>query len=311
MKVLTIDIGGTFIKYAVMDEASSILHKAKVKTPLNGRDSLISTIAEIFDNINTDEDIEGISVSMPGIIDSKNGYIVMGGALEYNNDFYFRNALHQKCPYVNITINNDAKCAAQAEATVGALKDVKDGVVLIFGTMVGGGIVINHKVRQGINFSAGEVSYMITDRDSDPTYDTVMGNRCGTPNLCKQFANKKGIAIDEVDGIKVFEAVNSGDIDAIDVLEDFTKNIAVQIFNIQTLFDPEKIAIGGGISAQPIFVEYIKRHLELMYAKSPYFVPHANVVGCKYGNDANLVGALQCYKYEYENSRKGVQQAVH
>lgn len=298
MKVLAVDIGGTFIKYATMDEDSWMYKKGKIPTPQTGREELVETIGALFDRFHSEEKVEGIAISMPGIIDSKNGYVSMGGALAYNTDFYFRNALQERCPVAKITIDNDAKCAAQAEASVGALKDVKDGVVLIFGTMIGGGIVLNHRVRQGVHFAAGEVSYIISDRNADPAYDTVWGNRCGTPYLCSLFAEKKGIDAAEVDGIRVFEAVKSGDEDGIAALTEYTKNIAVQIFNLQTIIDPEKFAIGGGISAQPIFIEYIKRHLERMYEASPYFVPHAEVVGCKYGNDANLVGALQCYRKE-------------
>lgn len=295
MKILSVDIGGTFIKYAVMDEDSGMYEKGKIPTPQNGREALIETIGTLFDEHNAEGKLEGIAISMPGIIDAKNGYVSMGGALAYNNDFYLRNALHGRCPSARITVCNDAKCAAQAEASIGALKDVRDGVVLIFGTMVGGGIVLNHRVRQGNHFAAGEVSYILSDRDADPDYDTVWGKRCGTPALCRMFAERKEIDVKEVDGVRVFKAVNAQDPNGIAALTEFTKNVAVQIFNMQTILDIDRFAIGGGISEQPIFIAYIKRHLEQMYAKSPYFVPHAEVVACKYGNDANLIGALQIY----------------
>lgn len=300
MKILSIDIGGTFVKYAVMDETSGMYEKGKISTPQSGREALIETIAALFDKHNTEGNLEGIAISMPGIIDMKNGYVLMGGALAYNNDFYLRNALHERCPSARIIVCNDAKCAAQAEASIGALKDVQDGVVLIFGTMVGSGIVLNHRVRQGNHFSAGEVSYILPDREADPDHDTVWGNRCGTPALCRMFAARKKIDVKEVDGVCVFKAVNAQDPDGIAALTEFTKDIAVQIFNMQTVLDVDRFAIGGGISAQPVFIAYIKRHLEQMYAKFPYFVPHAEIVACKYGNDANLVGALQAYIDTYK-----------
>jgi predicted NBD/HSP70 family sugar kinase len=295
MKILAVDIGGTFIKYAVMDETSQMYEKGKMPTPRSGREELIESLGTLFDEYNANAGLEGIAISMPGIIDVENGYVAMGGAISYNDDFYLRNALHRRCPSARITISNDAKCAAQAEASIGALKDAQDGVVLIFGTMIGGGIVMNHKVRRGKHFAAGEVSYILSDRDADPGYDSVWSNRCGTPALCRIFAERKGIDEKDVDGICVFHAVNSGDPDGIAALTEFTKYIAVQIFNLQTVLDIDRFAIGGGISAQPVFIEYIKRNLEQMYAKSPYFVPHAEVVACKYGNDANLVGALFTY----------------
>lgn len=296
MKILTIDIGGTFIKYALMNEQMEINSKGKVPTPTTTREDLIETIGQIYDDYS---DVNGIAISMPGIIDSDNGYCAMGGALKYNDDFYLRHALYKRCP-VHIHIENDAKCAAMAEAAAGCLKDVKDGFVLIFGTMIGGAIIKDHMLHKGKHFSAGEVSYITTIRDSNPTIETVWGNRCGTPYLCKLYAEKKGIDINEVDGIRVFSDVNSGDDDAIACLLKFTKEIAVQLFNIQTILDPEKIAIGGGISVQPVFLEFIKNNLKEMYASCPYDVPQAQVVTCKFFNDANLFGALQCFLLSYK-----------
>ncbi|MCM1543374.1 MAG: hypothetical protein NC121_19240 [Blautia sp.] len=67
---------------------------------------------------------------------------------------------------------------------------------------------------------------------------------------------------------------------------------------LQTILDPERFAIGGGINAQPVFIEYIKNHLKEMYAACPYDVPQAEVVSCKFQNDANLIGALHCFLTE-------------
>lgn len=291
MKVLTIDIGGTFIKYALINEVMDISNNGKVPTPVTSREDLIETIGKIYDEY---KDVDGIAISMPGIIDSENGYCAMGGALKYNDDFYLRHTLYKRCP-VPIHIENDAKCAAMAEAAVGSLKDVKDGFVLIFGTMIGGAMIKDHKLHKGKHFSAGEVSYITTSHNGLPTFENVWGNRCGTPYLCRLYADKKNIDVHDVDGIKVFHDINKGDEEVIQCLQQFTKEIAVQLFNIQTILDPEKIAIGGGISVQPVFLEYIKNNLKEMYASCPYDVPQAQVVTCKFFNDANLYGALQCF----------------
>lgn len=291
MNILSIDIGGTFIKYACMLEDATILSRGKVPTPQSGRDELVEAIGKIYDET---PEVEGIAICMPGIIDSENGYCVTGGALRYNDDFYFRHVLYERCP-VSIVIENDAKCAAMAEACEGSLKDVKDGLVLIFGTMIGGGIIYDHKLFRGRHFSAGEVSYIIPHAERKATMENVWGNRNGTPRLCRLYAEKKGLNPDTVDGVMVFNAVNAGEKAAIDSLNRFTKGVAVQIFNLQTILDPERIAIGGGISAQPVLIEYIKRHLNQLYSDCPYQIPRAEVVTCKFQNDANLIGAMQCF----------------
>lgn len=291
MQILVVDIGGTWIKYACMTENMDILNRGKVKTPRSGREELIETIGKIYDQI---PEAEGIAISMPGIIDSENGYCFMGGALRYNDDFYLRHSLYERCP-VRIVMENDAKCAAMAEAAVGSLKDVEDGFVLIFGTMIGGAFIKNHRLHRGRHFAAGEVSYINTGRAEMPTFSNVWGNRCGTSGLCRMYAQKKRLAPESVDGIMVFEGVKRQEADAMECLQRFTKEIAVQLFNIQTILDPERFAIGGGISAQPVFIEYIKNNLTELYAGCPYQVPHAEVVSCKFQNDANLIGALQCF----------------
>ena len=294
MRVLVIDIGGTFIKYACMTEKMEFLTRGKVPTPQEGREELVETIGRLYDRM---PEVSGIAVSMTGIIDSDRGYCAMGGALRYNDGFYLRDRLSERCP-VRIHMENDAKCAAMAEGAVGSLADVADGFAVIFGTMIGGGFIKDHKLYRGRHFSAGEVSYIITDRKESAEPDYVWGNRCGVPALCKSFAEKKGLRPQVVDGVRVFEAVNRNDADALESLSDYTREIAVQLFNIQLLLDPERFAVGGGISAQPVFLEYIKKHLEEIYEKCPYAVPKAEIVCCKFRNDANLVGALQCFLAE-------------
>lgn len=87
MKVLVIDIGGTFIKYACMEEDMKIMSRGKVETPKGDREQLIETIGRLYDEM---PEVSEIAVSMPGIIDSENGYCAMGGALRYNDNFYLR-----------------------------------------------------------------------------------------------------------------------------------------------------------------------------------------------------------------------------
>ena len=161
--------------------------------------------------------------------------------------------------------------------------------------MIGGAFIKAHRLHRGKHFSAGEVSYIGTLREGMSTFNNVWGNRCGTSGLCRLYAQKKNLNPETVDGMLVFDGVNRQETQALEALEEFTKEIAVQIFNIQTILDPERFAIGGGISAQPVFLEYIQKNLEELYTQCPYDVPHAEVVACKFQNDANLVGALQCF----------------
>lgn len=291
MKILTIDIGGTNIKYAYMLEDTSIVSRDTIATPQKSRGELIGVLTKLFEQ---EAGVQGIAISMPGIIDTDKGYCAMGGALRYNDDFYLRHALFRNCP-VRIVIQNDAKCAAMAESRVGSLQDVSDGFVIILGTMIGGGFIVNHHLHKGRHFSAGEVSYIMTSPEVPPTKDGVWGNQCSATGLCSHYAQIKGLDPDSIDGLAFFKAVDDGDETALQCLDKFAHDVAVQIYNIQNICDPQRFAIGGGISAQPTLIESIRSNLDKLYATCPYHVSRAEVTACKFQNDANLVGALQCY----------------
>ena len=297
MKITVIDVGGTFIKYACMNENSEILSRGKVPTPLDSREKFINTIVDIYNSM---ENAEGIAISLPGIIDVENGRCITSGALKYNDDFAIVEAIKEKCS-VNVTIENDAKCAAIAEIKLGSLKDVNDGFVMVFGTGIGSAFIKNKKIHRGHHFSAGEISFIITKQNGNIVENDIFGSQFSAIGLCNMYAKAKNIPIDEVDGVKIFKAVNDRDKVAIKCLDKLTRRIAVQISNLQMILDPERFAIGGGISAQSIFIEYIRKNLDKIYVKSEFKLPRAEVVACKFLNDANLIGALQCYLEKFAN----------
>ena len=142
MNILAIDIGGTAIKYAYMTQDMKILSKGKVKTPQEGRNELIEQSDRFMTRCQKLMELQ-FQCLESWILKTDN--CVMGGALRYNDDFYLQEQLYKRCP-VDIWMENDAKCAAMAEAATGSLKDVKDGFVLIFGTMIGGGFIKDRKL---------------------------------------------------------------------------------------------------------------------------------------------------------------------
>ena len=170
---------------------------------MSGRKDLLDALSALFRLKN---DVVGIAISLPGIIDAENGYIVMGGALRYNDDFYLRHELYAHCR-VPMIIENDANCAGLAEATLGSLKDIKEGYVIVLGTMIGGAYIKDRKVQRGHHFAAGEISYINTLRDEVPTEESIWGNRCGTAGLCARYAIKKGLPVNSVDGYVFFAEV--------------------------------------------------------------------------------------------------------
>jgi len=294
MKVLTVDIDGTYIRYACMDEFMNIGKRGKIFTPQEGREDLIESVARIFEAVG---DAQGIAVSMPGIIDSAKGYCTMGGALRYNDDFYFRDALYERCK-TKIHVENNAKCAAMAEAAVGSLADVEDGFLLIFSTMIGGACIRDHKLYKGKHFAAGEVSYTILNSGGKLNDENFWGRSFGIPKLLQRYAALKDMDIDTVDLLTIFDAVQNSEPEAVSCLQWYTKEIAVRIFNLQTVLDVERISIGGGLAKYPAFMESLRGNLEQLYRECSFKLPQAEIVASKFYHDANLIGALQCWLAE-------------
>lgn len=291
-KILTIDVGGTFIKFAVMSgaDAFEITAQGKVPTPKKNHAEFMDGLAEIF---NAHNDAEGIALSMPGLIDTEAGVCISSGALNFCNGHNIAEELCQMCG-VPVTVENDANCAAIAEIQSGALADVNNAFVLVFGTAVGGAFVCNRKVYRGAHHCAGEVSYTLKSSTSIMAEENFYATEISASALQKMCAKVLGLPPDDVTGEMVFGLINENDA-ILQTFHRFAHAVAVKIFNLQMLFDPERFALGGGISAQQVFIDAVRDKLDELCDNAPDYLPPPKVVACKYHNDANLFGAL--YRY--------------
>lgn len=295
MKILTIDVGGTAIKYAVMDEQLNMTAKSSIPTPKNDFEIFIECIYDIYEEYQ--HEVEGISISMPGIIDSDSGFAFTGGTLTYNNGKAVAEILSKKCN-TKVYIENDGKCAILSEMWKGSLSDCRSGIVYLFGTGLGGGIMIDRKLYKGKNFCAGEFSYINGNFDKFGDEDYMAGFAGSVTGLIKMAEERTGMK--ELTGRKIFDEINRGNAVMREVLEDFSKKAAVNIFNLNIILDVDRIAIGGGISRENLLLECIKRNLEKCIYNETIMkfnpaVPMPEIVQCKFFNDSNMVGALYHY----------------
>lgn len=297
-KYLVIDAGGTEIKYAIMSNQSDIIERGKIKTTFdNGVEGFIDKLSSIYSLY--ENTVKGIALSMPGVIDSNNGIALTGGSFEFVDHTPIARLLEEKCK-VKVTIENDGKCAALAEAWNGSLKDCNDGVVIVLGTGIGGGIIKDKKIYKGKHFAAGEFSFILLGHDYE-SFENLWGFKNGNKRLRDMVACAKKIDKEELDGIKIFEMANSKDELVLKALDRFVMDIAKEIFNLQSILDPELFAIGGGISKQDLLINMIQEKLDYIYDVFPITTPsRAKVVRCHYDSDANLIGALKHF-LEYVN----------
>ena len=289
-KILTVDVGGTFTKFAVACGAESfkLVEKNKIPTEKKNHEEFLKSLAEIF---NKHSGAEGIALSMPGLIDTFKGVCISSGALNFSNGHCITEELEKICG-VPVTVENDANCAALAEIKSGSLVGVKDGFVLVFGTAVGGAVVQNKKIYRGSHFCAGEVSFTLKSLASKVSDENFCGNNFGALAFQKNCAKILGKPLEEVTGEMIFDLIDAKDKKMLAALKKFSRGVAVMILNLQVLFDPERFALGGGISERKIFIEAVQKEIAALYKNLPVYLPRPEVVACKYHNDANLFGAL-------------------
>ena len=289
MKYLVTDIGGTFTKYAVMDEECRFYEKGKIPTAKESVEEFLDMLTELFDNYR--EVAEGLAISAPGMIDSERGFMYNAGAILCVENLDIVRILEERLK-VPVTIENDAKSAALAEMWRGSLQGCQDAAVVIPGTGIGGAVFCNGKLLRGRHLFAGEFSYLLSDGDDAMNPEKVLAYTASTTALIELTARKKGIPREELDGEKVFRMANQGDPETLEVLRIFCRRLAAHIINCQFMTDPEKIAIGGGISAQPLLIRMIREELEKICGMMPHEISVPEVTVCRYFNDSNLIGAL-------------------
>ena len=294
MKLLAIDVGGTFTKYAIITDSGCILKKYRKQTVIEPLEDLICFLESIYKEIAQSDKIEGIALSMPGFIDSEAGLMYTGGSLMCINNLNIVQILENRC-HVPVTVGNDAKCAARAELWQGALKDYSNAVVFLCGTAIGGALIHKGQIINGIHNMAGEFSYIITQADKEYGIENVMGNNTGMKNLLMFVSEETGLDVNSLNGERVFVMANQGNQKVINGIRRYVRNIAIQITNCQVMFDPEIVAIGGGISVQPLLIEMIREELLKLNKVFPQKLPIPKITVCQFFNDANLIGAVHLH----------------
>lgn len=288
-KTLTIDIGGTFIKYGLIDENCQLSQLSKIKTPYLNQEDFLETLQSIYIEYKK-YNINGIAISAPGLIDIENGVMITSGMLTYLEGIHLSKRLSQLCDNVFVSIENDAKAAALCESWVGAAEDVDNSVIIVFGSGIGGGVVINHNILRGKDLIAGEFSPIFIDLKKD-SYQNFAYHYSTLAIVKKVQEKKKDFSIDGETVMKLFE---DKDLDVVDILEEWFEAIAKYCFNIDNTLNPECIYIGGGISQNPLFVMSINNAIDRIYEKVMLFRKPV-VKACAYYNSSNLIGAYYSF----------------
>lgn len=165
MKVMVFDVGGTEIKYSVMDEGLNRTDAGSVPTPQDTQEHFLDTLYALYAPHR--DEVSGIAMALPGFVDTHTGFVSNGGALLYNTGTQVGQLVRERCG-CPVTLENDGKAAALAELQAGALQGCCNAAVFIIGTGVGGGISKQpllldslRRVYAGLFASRGDSPYMI------------------------------------------------------------------------------------------------------------------------------------------------------
>ncbi|MGG5359172.1 MULTISPECIES: ROK family protein [unclassified Enterococcus] len=294
MTYLAFDIGGTNIKYAEIDEKGAFLTSGKEPTPKTYQDLL--RLLQLKSS--QKNKIKGIAISSPGIYDQKNKRITGSSALSYLINQSLIKDLEERIS-LPIAIENDGNCALLGEIWQGAAKKCQSAVMFVIGTAVGGAIYTRGEILKGAHLSAGELGYMLVDNDVSESSYHSLGGHVGFEGVLER-GKKYGITA--ASGVELLEEAKK-ELQTEMFYQKQIDYLAIGILTIQYVIDPEIIVIGGAVSQNEQFALYLKKALEKLLKKRPNYKIKPNVVFSKYGNDANLMGAVFNWMQTYENKK--------
>lgn len=306
---LGIDLGGTNIAAAVVDDNYKIIGEGKVKTncPRPAEqiaDSIYEAGMMAVENSGLKlDDIADVGVGCPGSVNTKTGIICFSNNLGFSNTPM--GELLESRFGRKVYLENDANAAALGEKYAGAGKGADQFIAITLGTGVGGGVIINDIILSGANSAGGELGHIVIVKDGEPC-------SCGRNGCWEAYASATALirqtkaameadkqskmweiagCLDEVNGKTAFDGMRADDATAKAVVKQYCEYVACGLTDIINIFQPDVLCIGGGISKEgetlcgPVR-EYVERE---RYSKN---VDKQTVIKpAELGNDAGIIGA--------------------
>ena len=304
-----VDLGGTNIAAAIVDESGVIKKTVSIPTETKGGHAsviqgIISACAELLKD--TDESPKSIGIGVPGAVRDDIGMVVFTPNLPLKH-VYMAKEISERfgCP---VRLGNDANCAALGEVVAGSAKGMKNVTMITLGTGLGGGFIIDGKLHTGLSGSAGELGHMVI----------FSGGRdcgCGRKGCWESYASATGLKItatqfledrkdsliwelcsgnlEKLNGRIIFDAYRKADPVAVLIVNQYISHLAVGIVNIINLLEPELLCVGGGISdAWDCIEEPLKAAVDSeRFARFSDGTAEMKIAKAELGNDAGIIGA--------------------
>jgi len=296
-----VDIGGTAIKIGLFDLSGLLIEKWDIPTNKTNKGEFIleEVAASILSKIKIEE-VHGIGFGVPGPVtkDIVFSTVNLGWNLKNVKEEFYQIVGSRD---FNIRVSNDANTATAGELYQGIAKGYNNVAMFTLGTGIGGGIVLNGKVIDGINGVAGEIGHIVVDHEHQ--FDC----NCGKKGCLETVASATGIVrlaelnlsqsdipsvlrnAKHISAKKVIDAAKDGDEIGLKTLSEASHYLAYSMAMITNIINPDIIVIGGGVSnAGQILIDMIETYY---YEYTKPFISHTNFAIASLGNDAGIYGA--------------------
>lgn len=281
---ICIDIGGTTIKYGIINEKGNFSKVEECNTEAHlGGPNILKKVIALVEALKTNCKPEGVCISTAGMVDCNCGTITYAAPLipDYTG-INIKERIEQSC-HLPCEVENDVNCAGLAECYAGASKGADISVCLTIGTGIGGSLIIGNKVFHGFSGSACEIGYMHLPGGA-------FQNMGASSVLVKKVAALKNVPVSGMNGKYIFEQAKSGDEDCISAIGEMVDVLGMGIANICYMVNPEIVVLGGGIMAQkeylePLILKSVNQYLIKSIAR------HTKIAFAENQNRAGMLGA--------------------
>ncbi len=280
MTVIGIDIGGTTVKLGAVENSEAIVYRDTRPSP-HEPEQMTRLLAQMIRTARERFPGAPAGISTAGAIDAA-GYIDANQLNFWHAPIgpRLRELLGESVP-----IENDGVCAMLAEYAAGALRGCACGVMITLGTGLGGGVMVNGRVLRGHGGAHAELGHMITHVDGEKC-------SCGQTGCWECYASASALSrmAGGMPPRDVVAAVRRGEM--ADVWRRYLHEVAQGLIGLCSIFAPEVIAVGGGLSGAQIVVDGIRDAVERDPGYRQYY-SYARIVSARFGNDAGILGAAE------------------
>lgn len=294
---VSIDIGGTAIKYGIIDEDAHILCKASMDTEAHkGGPAILEKVLAIVDTYRQEKTLSGVCISTAGMVDVEKGAIFYAAPLiPHYAGTNFKAAIEDRFG-LPCEVENDVNCAGLAEYLSGASQGSSSAVMLTVGTGIGGCAIIDGKVYHGFSGSGMEIGYMHTDGSDFQT----LGAASVLTRKVAQWKNEPETAWN---GLAIFDAAKNGDAVCILAIDEMVDVLGKGIANICYVLNPQVVVLGGGIMAQEA---YLRKPLERALKKwlVPSIAEKTTLAFATHRNDAGMLGAFYHFQQRHPHDNE-------